>query len=188
LVMSMEDRFHLKEVNHQELLSVLLSFFNEGMGTEKGYRYRENEKVFLDLQLDKSGTILRINPSNEFPSEKISKIEASIIEWLIDNQTPRIGEGVGFSTRKVKGYFRYKDLFEIIPMPDSAPQPEVLIADHPFLVQFSYISSSNPRVDSIRQREKLNVYIRLLNLFSNSVISLGPNQKVRIVQKVGLCL
>lgn len=175
--MSLEDRFHLKEVNHQELLLVLLSFFGECMGTEKGYRYPENEKVFLDVQLDnKSGKVIQVNPSKEFPCEEIDKIETRIKEGLIDNQIHQIYESVGFSGERVEGYFRYKfqdKEFQVIPVPDTAPKPKVLMADHPFLLQFSYIFSPDPYVNSARRQQKLSIYIRLLNLLSNSGITLG---------------
>jgi len=170
-----KDNFHLKEVNHQDLFQVLLSFFGQSKGIKpRGYRYQKNGvDFFLDVQLDKAGKIARINPSKGFPSEELSKIESKIKETLINNQNLGIAQVVGFSSERVEGYFRYKDSFQIIPVPDNAPKPEVLVADHPFLLQFSYISCPDITIDNIHRSHKSNVYIRLLNLFSNSLISLG---------------
>jgi hypothetical protein len=173
--MSMEDKFHVKEVDSQELLQVLLSYFGHAEGNKpRGYRYKKTEKdFFLDVQLGKTGKIVEISLSRDFPGEELSKIESKIKETLIDNQNPRIGQVVGFSSERVGGYFRYKDLFQIIPVPDNAPKPEILVADHPFLLQFSYTSCPYIAIDNIRRSHKSNVYIRLLNLFSNLPITLG---------------
>lgn len=169
-----ERNFHLKEVNHQELLQVLLSFFGHAEVKPQGYRYqRDGTDFFLDIQLDPAGKIVEINPSKEFPSQELTKLGSKIKEVLIDNQSPGISQIVAFSSERVEGYFRYKDLFQIIPVPDTAPKPEVLVADHPFLLQFSYTSCPDIAIDSTRWSKKSTVYIRLLNLFSNVPFTLG---------------
>lgn len=61
----------------------------------------------------------------------------------------------------------------MIPIPDIAPKPEVMVAFHPFLLQFSYISCPYTSIDDMRRSEKSTVYIRLLNLFSNVRINSG---------------
>ncbi len=168
-----EKIFHLERVNHQELLQVLLSFFGHAKSTSQGYRYHGGgEDFFLEVQLDRTGKILEINPSKEFSGEELARLGSRIEEILIDNQIPMIGQIVAFSSERVEGYFRYGDLFQIIPVPDRAPKPKVLIADHPFLLQFSYVSCPDITVDNIRRSRKTTVYVRLLNLL-NVPITLG---------------
>jgi hypothetical protein len=173
----MEHNFHLKEINHQELLMALLSFFGhcEGIGP-RGYRYKKDSvDFFLDVQLDKAGKIAKINPSNGFPCGELNKIENKIKEILIDNQILKIGEKVGFAPQRLEGCFRYKDLFQIIPVPDAAPNPpKMMLEGHPFLLQFSYTSCPNMLINLARQKEKSTIYVMLLNLFSNVGITLGP--------------
>lgn len=169
-----ERNFHLMEVNHKELLQIMLIFFGRAESKPKGYRYqKDGTDYFLEVQLDRTGKIVKISPSKAFPSEELSNIESKIKETLINNQVPGIGQIVAFSSEKVEGYFRYKDLFQIIPIPDIAPKPEVMVADHPFLLQFSYIACPNMTIDSMRRSEKSTVYINLLNLFSNVRITSG---------------
>jgi len=175
-----EDSFHLKEVNHQELLQVLLSYFGHAEGIKpKVYRYKKKGIAFpLDVLLDTAGNIEKIELSSGFPNNKLNKIENKIKEILIDNQGQGFGQTVGFSSERVNGFFRYKDLFEIIPAPDIAPKPKVSLADHPFLLQFSYTSCPNLGIDYARRLERSSVYFRLLNLFSNRRVFL-PSQSVR---------
>ncbi len=119
-----------------------------------------------------TGKISKISPSKEFPGEELTKLGSKIKEILVDNQSPRIGQIVAFSSEGVEGYFRYKDLFQVIPIPDTAPKPKVMVADHPFLLQFSYVSCRDMAVDNTRWFRKATVYVRLLNLLSNLPITL----------------
>ena len=40
-----------------------------------------------------------------------------------------------FNIFPVDGYWRYRDEWQIIPAPSQAPRPDVVIADHPFIVE-----------------------------------------------------
>ena len=137
--MSIEDKFHVKKVDSQELLQVLLSYFGHAEGNKpRGYRYKKTGKdFFLDIQIDAAERIGKISLSHGFPNEELDRIESKIKETLINNQNLRIGQVVGFSSERVEGCFRYKDLFQIIPVPYNAPKPKVMVADHPFILQFT---------------------------------------------------
>ena len=123
--------------------------------------------------MTKRGNITKINPSKGFPDRELNRIESKIKEILIDNQNPKVGEKVVFAPQRIEGYFRYKDLFQIIPVPATAPKPKVMVADHPSVFQFSYISCPDMMTELARQNEKLTIYIRLLNLFLNVGITSG---------------
>lgn len=92
-IMSKKERiFHIREVNHQELLQILLSFFGNTESKPKGYRYQiDGTDFFLEVQLDPTGKIVKIRPSKAFPGEELSKIGTKIKEILINNQIPGIG-------------------------------------------------------------------------------------------------
>jgi hypothetical protein len=46
-----------------------------------------------------------------------------------------IWRDVFFNIFPVDGYWRYRDEWQIVPAPPQAPRPDVLIADHPFIVE-----------------------------------------------------
>lgn len=167
---------YLNAVDHQELIQVLLSLFGHAYPSKPhGYKYKnEGSDYFLDVQLDRLGGIENIIPSGNFPCEELSKIENQIKKTLIDNQNPRIGQRVAFSTEKVDGYFQHKDFFQIIPVPENAPKPGISTGPHPFLLQFSYFSCPDRLINVMRRSEKAIIYIRFLNLLLNTPVFLGP--------------
>ncbi|GAH02419.1 unnamed protein product, partial [marine sediment metagenome] len=63
-----EKKFHLSEVNHEELLQILLAFFCRVESMPKGYKYqKDGTDFFLEVQLDTTGKIVKIRPSKAFP-------------------------------------------------------------------------------------------------------------------------
>jgi hypothetical protein len=50
----------------------------------------------------------------------------------------KIRQETALSDRRVNGWFRYRDLFQVIPMPAGAPVLQSAIGHHPFLLEFSY--------------------------------------------------
>jgi hypothetical protein len=76
-----------------------------------------------------------------------------------------VGTEVLFATLPVNGAFRYEDVFQILPVPSEAPRPSVLIADHPFLLQFKYKSSQNAFLRAARraaQARRLKLLLSVL--------------------------
>jgi hypothetical protein len=82
-------------------------------------------------------------------SELISQIERQL-------HTPaaRIGNRVLFAALPVTGAFRFKDDFQILPVPENAPRPDFLMADHPFLLQFRFGGSENLSVQQMRMESR----------------------------------
>jgi hypothetical protein len=50
----------------------------------------------------------------------------------------------------VRGAWRYRDSFQILPVPPGAPQPPYLMAEWPFIVETYYQSSSVPGISTMR--------------------------------------
>lgn len=164
--------FFLDKVDHQELMDVLLTYFKSASTFDGGNRCRLSGTAhFLEVYVDKKGTINKVVSSKRFPIKNLEEIRSLIFNTLISNQKRAVGQIIGFCDEKVEGTFRYKDLFQIVPVPKIAPQPQVSVADHPFRLQFSYNSSSHSMTDSKRRTEKATVYVRLLNLLSKRRIT-----------------
>ena len=89
----------------------------------------------------------------------------SAIELELLPAPPNVGTEVLFATMPVNGAFRYEEVFQILPVPSEAPRPSVLIADHPFLLQFKYKSSQNSLVRAARrtaQARRLKLLLSVL--------------------------
>jgi len=71
-------------------------------------------------------------------------------ELLTSNGT-RIASVIPFAHLSVDGWYRHGNVLQILPAPKSAPRPISLMADHPFLLQFSFPTSPNWAVRNIRK-------------------------------------
>lgn len=45
---------------------------------------------------------------------------------------------IAFSSFLIKGSYRYKDVFQIMSLPDTAPKPKYAMGKHPFVIEYVY--------------------------------------------------
>lgn len=59
--------------------------------------------------------------------------------------------------RPINGYYRNHDYnFQILELPESSIQPETLLEDHPFIIQYSYYITGNTMIDAQRRSDAAN--------------------------------
>lgn len=167
---------HLDQVDHWELMSLLLHHFSHAENpTPFTYKYQSQGGIdSLTVTANEEGKIETIELSKDFPEKQLEEIEKKILQNLLQGEV-FVGQEILFCNEKVVGFFRYKDLFQIIPVPESAPAPVIGLKEYPFLLQFTYKKSSDMMIDYARRREKATVYTRLLNLLSDQKIRLNRN-------------
>jgi hypothetical protein len=187
----LNQRFYLNRVDHNELLSLLQFHFGQSSHPALSRRHtftkRDEEQISLDVEVDKYGQIFDIIPSQDFPDIELEAISSKIRNTLIDNQSIKIGEVVGFSVNgKVDGFFKYKEEFQILPVPDSAPKiTHQTAGDHPFLLQFKYATCPDFQISSMRAKEKEIRILRMLNLLTKGRIKhVSPFVKSAWVAKI----
>lgn len=75
-------------------------------------------------------------------------------------------KNVVFSSSPVKGFYRYKDLFQIYPVPVDAPKPTAQYADHPFIIEYNLgqLDSSDIATISLHQSLLQREILALLTL------------------------
>lgn len=167
-----ENYFHLAEVEPQELFCILLDHFSQAEGTKF---QRPGTQHSLEMIGDKAGNIERIQLSEDFPRSELEEIEKKIQDTLLTEHETKVSQLIAFCGAEVTGYFRYKDLFQILPMPDDAPKVVFFIpSSYPFILEVSYQSCPNQFIEGARLREKTVIYTRLLNLLFNQGISPSP--------------
>jgi hypothetical protein len=165
----LKKHFYLDKVSPYELGQILLNIFHRAQGTEKGYKYQdENKPEFVEFIFNKKGDkIIDILLSDKFPQDKLTEISAQIDDKLVKNQNTAIGQVVCFATAPLKGCFRYKDLFQILPVPEEAPKPTDIVTPQPFLLQAAYTSSPDGMIAASRKEEEVTKWVKLLNIFLN---------------------
>jgi hypothetical protein len=162
------------EVDQEELLLVLLDHFGSAEAPESTriWFYRGGDRdTRLEIFLKNDGTIRAILPSTTFPGEELSQIRELVIGALKGEPGPAFGQKVGFCRGRVTGYFRYGDLFQILPVPEHAPQPTS--GDFPFLFQYAYPSSPSWSIRQHRASRRSRQYVGLLNVLSNTRLHTG---------------
>jgi len=85
----------------------------------------------------------RVNQILAGPSlqpEDIRELKAKIDLELQPTADFKVAGQILFTNVPVTGWYRYRDIFQITPMPEGAPQPGAsgLFGGHPFTVQFQY--------------------------------------------------
>ncbi len=157
----------------EEVLTILMHHFGSAtMG--KGRATFQRQDVWVDVEIDKRGRISRIRPASRVTVDEIAAIRREIEEALVSGQTLVVGQAVGFCSTPVMGFYRYRDNFQILPVPNGAPRPDVMMADHPFLIQYKYTWSPDIPVRHQRRGHQARAYFRLLDLLSGVRIYGGP--------------
>ncbi|RWI57031.1 MAG: hypothetical protein EOR16_15605 [Mesorhizobium sp.] len=70
---------------------------------------------------------------------------------------------VAFSSSPVRSAFKYKDYFQIVPMPVGSPVPIEAMAQWPFVFEFTYLGSENMSIDTHRRAKAESKLLSLLN-------------------------
>lgn len=177
-------KVHLNKVRHDEFLTVVSGYFGnlsfDSLPSKYIFEKRDNSNFRLELSVNREGEIVSLNEDN-LNNEVINEIEQLILKNLVENQDEKICQVVLFSTGlKITGSFKYKESFQILPMPLDAPNINYIIGDHPFLLQYKYNSSQNSFVDVSRRKfteisicQKLNLltrgHIKHESLFSKNI-------------------
>jgi hypothetical protein len=90
-----------------------------------------SEKVVLRLAFTRAGRFEAI------PEPSLSDEDAQTLIKVIGEpgRTPTVWRVVLFASLPVKGTFRYRDRWQIRPVPDDAPKPSFAMAPHPFVLE-----------------------------------------------------
>lgn len=166
---------HIEEVDYGELQRVLCSFFKWHVFlSATGDRFGDFDNAeYLHIHFDRKG-IVSIVESN-LGKQLLEEVELHVRHSLLDNQNEAAWQTICFTAyERVEGHYRYKDVFQILPVPSEAPPAPVAVADHPFLLQFSYVSSSDSGVCQMRKSEKIARLTRSLNVISRSRVFATP--------------
>jgi hypothetical protein len=74
----------------------------------------------------------------------------------------------------VRGLYRYKDVFQILPIPQTAAGAPVIMADHPLILQFKFVSSPDAVINSKRRLKEAVTLTRILAVVCRPTILPPP--------------
>ena len=126
----------------------------------------------------KEKKIHSITQGKAFDGEIWSEISKQI-DNLVNGGQSKVGRQIGFSTKRVDGYWRGRNSnIQICPPPENAPMPNELYAENPFVLEFPFKQCGIDRIDNYRLSREHRRFIRVLNVILLSHIQfLGMRQK-----------
>jgi hypothetical protein len=130
-----------------ELAMVIQHCFPHGSmppGTAEVHLADASEQVVLKLAFARAGRFEAI-PEPSLTDEDAQTL-IRVINELEGGRTPTVWRVVLFASLPVKGAFRYRDRWQIRPVPEDAPQVPFVMAPHPFVLEAKGSAVSDPFV------------------------------------------
>lgn len=149
-----------RDVDQRELDILLRGYFPWCI-TKHGsseISYARADHTVLCLKFKKCKHQIELVSIETEPAINESEIEEIRSKIMGDITTPgprKFSTTVMFSSVATNGWFRFRDEFQLIPVPAGSPQPDQMIADHPLLFEVSFVSSENMRISSSRCGKRL---------------------------------
>jgi hypothetical protein len=164
-------------VDDSELQMVLQSVLPRGAQFRPGeveYRTMADEWV-LSLQY-KNGKVTRAFSGPAMTEELKERVSAAIRQALLTPAGTKVCRWTMFSGRPIDGWWRYLDQFQIVSAPADAPRPGMLIAEHPFIVDFRFSDSSDGLIRQHRYIRTASDLTLVLNLLLTRGVTAPSNR------------
>ncbi len=117
-------------------------------------------RVFYD-----GATIVDIQPGPALTEQDVDKLASRIEAELIDDVGHLFGQRVLFANVPTTGGFQYKTVFQISPVPDEAPRPGFLMADHPLSLWCQFKNTPN----AVLRIGRLQAKVREIGLLLSAI-------------------
>jgi hypothetical protein len=133
--MSLAEELAIAEVNHDELVTLLASSFPFGEWHGENTVVYRAETGEVGLKLTYRGSrLVDVDGGPGLSDEARQKLREEVATLAAPHDTV-VWRDVFFNLFPVDGYWRYRDEWQIVPAPPQAPRLDVLLADHPFVVE-----------------------------------------------------
>lgn len=146
-------RLHVAEVDLLELDQLLSAHFTLASGIssrEVRYSRGHSEPTALFVRYGSGGALSSIEAGEALTIGDVEELESKIVKFLIKPAGEQVGQMIMFGHVPTKGSFRYRDRFQLIPVPDDAPQAP-FIGAHPLIVQFRFPKSEDFSINVLRR-------------------------------------
>lgn len=138
------------EIDAQELHFLLRNHFPQSDYGKDYTRFMREDEELLRIFYSKKGRIKEVVRNSSLSDAEISIIDKKIEDCIVSRSLPVWGRYKFFSQAPVSGWFRYKDLFQILPVPPIAPQPHYGADPHPGLIEVKDVGSQDVDIRSMR--------------------------------------
>jgi len=125
---------------HHELVAVLSPHFGGSVhDTERRVTlFPMRPPYALRLEYNRGLELIGAFAEEALTEQDIETVRAELHRNYLETAGAGIGQTVLLVSGPMKGWWGYRDRFRIMPVSPEAPRPDYLIADHPFLLEFTY--------------------------------------------------
>ncbi len=147
---SLWSTFAADQLDHRALQNIIQRHFPSG--SQPGIRevvYPGDGEHAIKLLFSKDDLLVGIEAGPGLSAALEATLATALADALVETG-PRVFRGVRFADYKLTGNWRYKDRFQILPVPAQAPQLNCVIGDHPFLLEVKIAGSKDGFVTTQR--------------------------------------
>ena len=179
------DVWGARSADTAELEDLLLRHFGKvGFADDRYALYGTDTNPRLIVTYNKKGKPARATAGVDFTDDDSVALSTRIHDTLLNEGTLEVGRRVLFTTLRVDGFYRYRDRFQIVPVPPQAPRPQIaMLASNPFLLEVRYRRSLDSMTSMLRKERAEREIELLLAIFLWLPIEHLGNPRFRWVLK-----
>jgi len=102
------------------------------------------------LLFSQNDKLLSIESGPSCTAELLTRLQEHVETALVKIGPTEVAARLLFSNQPLRGYYRYRDHFQLLPMPPETPQATGLGGDFPFRLEFEFHKSSDSVITSLR--------------------------------------
>ena len=164
--MDLITRLDARRADQAELQQILQTQFRTASQDTK-FRLEyggSGASMALALVYSARGNLLRIERGPALSDSDLEALQVAIASDLLSTPTHAVGREIIFTYQPVTGHFRYRDEFQILPVPQDAPRPPHRGGPHPSVLEVSFGAGPNRSINSIRFRNRMQEIEAILAL------------------------
>lgn len=177
------------QVEEVELRWLLIDFFNAALHDDTraaGIVFYPNADRAAIKLIYKDRDLVQAIAGPSLTRSTLEELQRRVDSEILSSVGRKIGGAVFLSEKPVEGYFRHKDSFQILPPPAAAPRPDLnlpgLYPRHPFVLETSFVASSNSVLSALRKlRTQCELELALSALLDGSICSATSARRYRWV-------
>ncbi len=151
-------------VDHSELQHVIQRHFQSA--SQPGLReivYPGESSWAVKLVFSKEDSLTDIEAGELLTPELEQRLRAAVTDALLTPAGYRVHRQVLFADTKLSGSWRYRDWFQILPVPAGAPQLNCIVGDHPFVLEVRAPASLDGSITNLRAERMMREVLLLLS-------------------------
>lgn len=166
-----------REAEPSEFIAVLLTHFgySQGSGPERRFG-AQNSPPSLIVRYDGDGGVAEVLPGEAFDASEVEVLRSKVEREAIASTGIAVGRSILFSVVPLRGWYRYRDRFQLSPVPPDAPTSPMTFMLHPLMLETAFPHSENPSVITDRQARAEREISLLLGIFVGMGLKARPRR------------